>query len=747
MNGDWTLTETLTGSLPPDAILSALLDAIPDVVWVIEVGGTVLYANDGAAAMFGAAEPEVPTGRDFFDLIPPALLDICRSNSAAALAGRTVRFELETDERIFECAFSPILTQGVASGLVLHGKDVTAFRHTDVELRRQQQRLIYLMEQLPGFLILVDDQYVIQYANRFFRKRFRGHKGQRCFEVLHHRDAPCPGCPSAPSFAAQTPCEWEWTHEDGRTYQINSHPMTETDGSLRVILHGMDITARKQAEQALRRAHDELELRVQQRTAELRESETRFRAVVEDQTELIGRLSANRLLYFVNGAYLRFFQSPREALIGTPFLSQIFPEDRSALEVAFDPASAEDPVRTLECRVTRAPGDVRWLRWIIRALYDDAGSLVEYQAVGEDVTTLRQAETRYFTLLQGLPTVVFGLTREFRVDFINNTCLTMLGYSPEEALSRPDWLIAGMHPEDQAAVLAAFDGFFASPEQGFSLVFRFKHKRGYLVHLQAKSLPPADLAPAAERQRLEGVLMDVTERAFLDKVLVQKEKLNTLGAISAELAHEIRNPLMAMGGFARRLMSRHPELDEAGIILEQAQRLEQLLGRITRYLEPVAVRRQECEINAILTFCLELLGPGLVSRSLDVVSGLDDSIGPFQSDPDILTQVFVSLITKAASTVQPGGKMTVRSFETREHVGVVFLVAPLHYRVRDPEKLFLPFDSDEESFNLAVSYQQVKNIGGYLTFRQDVASATYTVLLAKRVEGEAPAAATPQALV
>ena len=86
--------------------------------------------------------------------------------------------------------------------------------------------------------------------------------------------------------------------------------------------------------------------------------------------------------------------------------------------------------------------------------------------------------------------------------------------------------------------------------------------------------------------RLQGMIVDITDRVFLEKAVVQKEKLRILGSISAEVAHEIRNPLVSIGGFARRLRKRFPELPEGDIILRESERLEKMLKRIAEYLYP-----------------------------------------------------------------------------------------------------------------------------------------------------------------
>jgi signal transduction histidine kinase len=65
--------------------------------------------------------------------------------------------------------------------------------------------------------------------------------------------------------------------------------------------------------------------------------------------------------------------------------------------------------------------------------------------------------------------------------------------------------------------------------------------------------------------------------------LVQKEKLETPGAMEGEVTHEIRNLLVAIGGFAWRLLKKYPDSQEAEIIMHQTERLETILNRLSDY--------------------------------------------------------------------------------------------------------------------------------------------------------------------
>ena len=147
---------------------------------------------------------------------------------------------------------------------------------------------------------------------------------------------------------------------------------------------------------------------------------------------------------------------------------------------------------------------------------------------------------------------------------------------------------------------------------------------------------------------------EMNERKKMEKALVQREKMKTLGAISAEVAHEIRNPLVSIGGFARRLQKKFPDLPEADIILRETQRLEKVLDRIRDYLRPVEIQPQECSVNTIITDCVNLMSPQLSRRPVICLPELDPQMSMVFVDPDVLTQVFINLIKNAVDSMDKG---------------------------------------------------------------------------------------------
>jgi PAS domain S-box-containing protein len=124
----------------------------------------------------------------------------------------------------------------------------------------------------------------------------------------------------------------------------------------------------------------------------LLESEQRYRAVVENQTELICRFLPDGRLTFVNDAYSRCFGKKPAELIGQRFLDQIPQKDLERVKKHLAAINRDNPIATIKHRVIQPGGAIRWQQWIDRAIFDDQDRVKEYQSVGRDITEQVQAQ-------------------------------------------------------------------------------------------------------------------------------------------------------------------------------------------------------------------------------------------------------------------------------------------------------------------------------------------------------------------
>jgi len=161
-----------------------------------------------------------------------------------------------------------------------------------------------------------------------------------------------------------------------RTFDHMAERLQDREGQLRAQAEALavQIYEREQAEIALR------------------ESEARYRAIVEDQTELVCRWLPNGTLTFVNEAYCRYFDKAYDELVGHTFMPLILEEDQAMYQAAASILGSAQPVVTVEHRIIAPDGEIRWQQWTDRAIFDQSGAVIEYQSVGRDITERQLAE-------------------------------------------------------------------------------------------------------------------------------------------------------------------------------------------------------------------------------------------------------------------------------------------------------------------------------------------------------------------
>ncbi|MGO9021419.1 MAG: response regulator [Syntrophobacteraceae bacterium] len=344
---------------------------------------------------------------------------------------------------------------------------------------------------------------------------------------------------------------------------------------------------------------------------------------------------------------------------------------------------------------------------------------------------IQLAEKRYYDLVQGLPLLVFVLRKDLRFDFVNYTCLSILGYTPEEIINIPGLFPELIHNDDRKRVLQLFQAMFQDGGPGFSTNCRMIHKKGRVIHTIVKSISTCWCTDGSDVVCVEGAIVDITDRISMEKALVQREKLRTLGAISAEVAHEVRNPLVAIGGFARRLQKKGMDQPELQIILNEAGRLERMLERIRDYLKPLDVHFEDCSINAIVENSLDLLSPEIERRQIDCLLDLSRDMPAACVDRDILGQVCINLIRNAAEAIVERGTLKVRTLEGDHNFHIEFRNRSTRPLVKDPESLFLPFDEGGQSIGLPLCNRLLKAMEGTISYSEEQGEIVFTVSLPK----------------
>ncbi|NYT16828.1 MAG: PAS domain S-box protein [Methanomicrobiales archaeon] len=212
-------------------------------------------------------------------------------------------------------------------------------------------------------------------------------------------------------------------------------PSVFDDGSTGTTLIFEDITEKKEVEERLR------------------VSEAKYRAIVEDQTEMVDRFDKDLNLLFVNPTILQYFGLEENELIGKSILEFIPREERSRIENCIRSLTPENPVGIVEHRSIDRDGKYHWLQWTNRALFDEQGNLVEYQGVGRDVTKQKESEQALLIKNFALASSLNGIgiaDLSGMVTYANKSFLTLFGYEEEaDVIGKPIQLFA--HDDSDAS--------------------------------------------------------------------------------------------------------------------------------------------------------------------------------------------------------------------------------------------------------------------------------------------------------
>jgi PAS domain S-box-containing protein len=582
-------------------------------------------------------------------MVPAEDQDIVRAQASEALSGHDPKpIEhriIRKDGQIRWVSNSLVPMKDGQGNLVSYDgllRDITNRKIAEETLRESEERYRHLVETMNEGLAMADQDYVFTFVNERLCEMLGYSReemlGRHIVEFVHedYKDLMQDQMARRQRGEARS-YEIDWRAKDGQRVYTLISPKGFYDangqftGSLGVLT---DITDRKRAEEALQKAHAELELRVQERTAELLQTNEQLKREIEDR----------------------------------------------------NPIEQE----------------------------------------------LRESETRYRLLINNMPSIVYRGYKDWSVDFMDEKVKLLTGYGMEEFNSRKKkWseVILGRDLE------TAKQAFIQALKTNKSYVreYRIETKGGEILWVQERGQIVCD--KDGEIEYVSGVFFDVTERKQLQKAIVQREKLNTLGAIAAEVAHEIRNPLVSLGGFARRLQKKFPDMSECDVILQQSQRLEKILSRIRNYLHPVEIHPQECSVNSIVTDSVGLLSPETEIRGLECQLNLNPDLSDVYTDPDILTQIFVNLILNAAEAMDNGGVLSIRTFESEQDLYIEFKNPSSEPAVKHPELLFMPFAEGGESIGLPLCYRLLRNMGGLLSYTPEKDHMIFTVSLPKSVRG------------
>jgi len=265
-------------------------------------------------------------------------------------------------------------------------------------------------------------------------------------------------------------------------------------------------------------------------------------------------------------------------------------------------------------------------------------SLMAAQSYSISQDTLNRMKAFTGLLISKLPVGIIATDQEGRIKTFNSTAAKMTGKSIDEVLdSSPD---ETLHP-DMAR-------FFSMPENKDEMSDRDVSLAGddnMIFSLHLSSLPVYNQDGVFMGRVL--LMYDLSELKKLEKEIQRHDRLVALGKMAAGVAHEVRNPLSSIKGFATLLGSRFKdgsqEHEAAGLLVQEAERLNRSITELLNYARPTPLKKENINLAEIIASSLKLISSD--AKALEVETSLDVSpdLPPVSADRDRINQVLLNL--------------------------------------------------------------------------------------------------------
>ncbi|MGB5747742.1 MAG: ATP-binding protein [Desulfobacterales bacterium] len=229
-----------------------------------------------------------------------------------------------------------------------------------------------------------------------------------------------------------------------------------------------------------------------------------------------------------------------------------------------------------------------------------------------------------------------------------------------------------------------------------------------------------------ENDRILGTVLlfkDLTEVRSLRKEIARSQRLASVGRLAAGVAHEIRNPLSSIKGFATYFKERYPESPQdqktADIMIAEVDRLNRVVGQLLEFAKPVPVSPKPTALNNLVADSVRLIEHQAAAKNITVKTLNSAKINEAIVDPDCINQVLLNLYLNAIESMEPGGELDVKLTEKDDN-RIEIRVSDTGGGIagKDLARIFDPYFTTKSSgtgLGLAIAHNIMEAMGGQIT--------------------------------
>jgi PAS domain S-box-containing protein len=473
----------------------------------------------------------------------------------------------------------------------------------------------------------------------------------------------------------------------------------------------------------------------------LQQLKDRYRAIVMDQNEMICRFDRQGRITFVNDAYCRTFGVSYQEILGSNFLPHIYADDLTLVQDHFKGLTMTEPYRSIEHRVYLPNGELHWQQWSGRALFNDNAQLVEYQAVGRDITARKEMEKKLEDelslrqhFMDGLP----GLAFLIRYDTHEIISANKTAINEGILISQPCYTWFGKHSPCPWCLAPRL--WETREPQNCRFFYKDKYWNAHWVPINGDQLYLHYLFDVSIEEKAKHELLQareeleqrVKERTLeLQKShaqLMHSEKLSAVGSLSASIAHEFNNPLQSvmtvLNGLPQYISLPKREEGLVKLALQECHRMRDLINDLRDFYQPTTNTSTLLDLHRMLDGLLLLSKKDFLVRKIQVKKRYSRNLPQIMGVNDQLKQVFLNILNNAAYACRDGGTITVATEQIGREVVIHIEDTGTGIKETDLPRIFEPFfttkpDLKGNGLGLSVSYGIINSHGGRIIVKSE----------------------------
>lgn len=633
-------------------------DSINDAVFLLSQDQRILRCNKASYLFFNKTPPGQIIGKRCWEVVhgtsePMPTCPVIKMKKTRKRESSVLKY----GDRWLEVTADPFLDENNnISGAVHIISDITERKRMEDILSSSEEKYHKLHDSMIDAFILVDMDGRIREMNRSF-KELLGYSEEELL-ALTYKDL--------------TPSKWhefekgiltnqilvkgyseiyekEYRRKDGRVIPVELRTSIIRDANgvpLGMWAIVRDLTERKRNEMLLKMYQEHLEEIVEERTTALRESEKKYRELVENTNSIILRMDKTGKVTFFNEFAQSFFGFTTDEIIGKNVIGTIFPRKDSfgqdMKEMILDIGKKTGKYRNNVNENLRKDGERVWIAWTNKTIFDESGHVIEIMCIGNDITgrvkaekelekyrnsleelvkerteALMESQKQYRNLVEGTSDLVTRVSADGHFLFVNHAAQEIYGLSPEECIGRLAFDL--IHPEDRESTMKAFQTWLEGGKEVFSHENRMIDSSGQTHYLEWSIRSEHD-----ENGNISGfasTARDVTdtrkaeeERVKLEERNRQLQKSESLERMAGAISHHFNNQLHVVMGYLGMAIGDLPPdnscVTKLSKALHAARKASEVSSLLLAYLGQIPGKLEMIDLAEICRMSLPILQAG-----------------------------------------------------------------------------------------------------------------------------------------